>query len=503
MHRRTFLVSSAAVTLGGFICSCEKKPKPGPTPSIARMPTPGPIPRPLPPNDTAAPSSFSDIALWPNTDNARVTITALHKWRLCGGLEISELVDTVADGWCPVVVDLNGPSTWALTPDSKGNWNIISVASSPAPSATPKADSSSSTTAAATVPELSIIVGPAVLDESYAYLTAGVYHNRKSGEERRDSQDFSPNVCAIDVIKVSLSDHTIVASTRVNNDYLTGIPFRVTLTFNADHSSLLIAGNKNSDFADARGFGFRLSTADLSIQFDASTALTGGYQTMTTIGEALTTEDADENRTIVYLATGTTESHNDKLAALVKDNWLYYHDKSYPHRNTQDSEQSVFHAKNIVTSEDVIISSGSQRTENYGMSDPIYVDQHDLILYGDYKEPVFSVRPPGSPVAFLSWSSDERSIPGASCTFGDIVYMATSLLQGGKGDKIPDTLQLSSLSSGQDIGSYSLATICRSIAVSSWGIAFDHLFYPADAWIGYPSQSASPSDTPTATATGS
>lgn len=503
MHRRTFLVSSAAVTLGGFICSCEKKPKPGPTPSIARMPTPGPIPGPLPPNDTAAPSSFSDIASWPNTNNTQVTITALHKWHLCGGLEVSELVDTVADGWCPVVADLNGPSTWALTPDSKGNWNISSVASSPAPSATPKADSSSSTTAAATVPELRIIVGPAVLDESYAYLTAGVYHNRNSGEERGGSKDISPVVCAIDVIKVSLSDHTIVTSTRVSNDYLAGIPFQATLTFNADHSSLIIAGDKNSDFADARGFGFRLNAADLSIQFDASTALTGGYRTMTTIGEALTTEDADENRSIVYLATGATESHNDKLAELVKDNWLYYHENAYPHKNTQGSERGVFHAKNIVTGEDVIISSGSQRIKNYGMSDPIYVDQHEIILYGDYKDPVFSVRPPGSPVAFLSWSSNERSIPGASCTFGDVVYMTTSLLQGDEGDKIPNTLQLSSLSSGQDIGSYSLATICSSIAVSSWGIALDHLFYPADAWIGYPSQSASPSDTPTATATGS
>ena len=60
--------------------------------------------------------------------------------------------------------------------------------------------------------------------------------------------------CAIDVVKVSVSDYAIVASVRLVEAYKFDRQLldRVSLSFNADHSALLIAGSKDHDAADAR-----------------------------------------------------------------------------------------------------------------------------------------------------------------------------------------------------------------------------------------------------------
>ena len=67
MQRRSFLITTATIGMTGVISACSDKPKPGPSPSIAPMPTPGSIPRPSPPNDSTAPSSFSDLSLCPES----------------------------------------------------------------------------------------------------------------------------------------------------------------------------------------------------------------------------------------------------------------------------------------------------------------------------------------------------------------------------------------------------------------------------------------------------
>ena len=131
MHRRTFLISTAIIGIAGCLGACSRNLKTGPTPSIAPAPTLGPESRVLPPADGAAPSSFSEFPLWPEGD-IQTTVTALHKQHLCGTAEIPELDGRVSNGLCPVVVDLSGPSTWAIIPDGKENWSIMPVKMSPA-----------------------------------------------------------------------------------------------------------------------------------------------------------------------------------------------------------------------------------------------------------------------------------------------------------------------------------------------------------------------------------
>lgn len=497
MRRRTLLATAAAIGALAGLEACSGtfgKSAPGPTPSIAPMPTPSRTPRPSPPTDTAAPSYFSDQAMWPDTRaQTNATITALHGHHLCGMIAIPELQETVSEGQCPVVVDLKGPTTWALTPDSKGSWNARSV--DLAASSTPEAEATAgpTTTATPALPEISVATGPAIVDDTHAYLVAGVYYE---GDSQPGGSYGEPVTCAIDVVKVSVSDYAIVASVRLVEAYKFDRQLldRVSLSFNADHSALLIAGSKDHDAADARGFGFRLSATDLSTQFDASTVLTGSYQDMDEKGEALTAMDENSKAVFVYLTNGTTETTEDEWRIeRVQDDWIYYYTtRATPGAGDSDSS----HMRNLTTGESIALSHQREHFRNMYTFD-IYTGQHEVILYGTYTKPAFSVRQPGATTPMLSWTSDERAVPRAACVFGDIAYTTTPDRPEYKGNA---TLQLTSLSSGQDIGQVPIDTDNGPIAVSAWGLALQGAFYPANGWMDHPGHST-PSDAPEETAT--
>lgn len=499
MRRRTLLATATATAIGALagLKACSGtfgKSAPGPTPSIAPMPTPSRTPRPSPPTDTAVPSYFSDQAVWPNTRvQTNATITALHGQHLCGMIPIPELQETVSGGYCPVVVDLKGPTTWALTPDSKGNWSaaLVDLAASSTPEA--EASASPTTTATPVLPEISVATGPAVMDDTHAYLVAGVYYD----DSRVDYSYRKSVTCAIDVVKVSTSDYAIAASARLVEEYkFSGYLLdRVSLNFNADRSALLVAGSKDPDTASARGFGFRLSTADLSTQFDASTILTGSYQEMDAKGEALTAMDEKSKSIFVYLANGTTETtESEWRIERVQDDWIYYCDVTRITPGAYDTGD--LHMRNLTTGESIALSHQREHFRNMYTFD-IYTGQHEVILYGTYTKPAFSVRQPGATTPMLSWTSDERAVPRAACVFGDIAYMTTPDRPEYKGNA---TLQLTSLTSGQDIGQVPIDTDNGPIAVSAWGLALQGAFYPANGWMDHPEHST-PSDAPEETAT--
>ena len=453
MRRRTLLATATATAIGALagLKACSGtfgKSAPGPTPSIAPMPTPSRTPRPSPPTDTAVPSYFSDQAVWPNTRvQTNATITALHGQHLCGMIPIPELQETVSGGYCPVVVDLKGPTTWALTPDSKGNWSaaLVDLAASSTPEA--EASASPTTTATPVLPEISVATGPAVMDDTHAYLVAGVYYD----DSRVDYSYRKSVTCAIDVVKVSTSDYAIAASARLVEEYkFSGYLLdRVSLNFNADRSALLVAGSKDPDTASARGF----------------------------------------------LANGTTETtEGEWRIERVQDDWIYYCDVTRITPGAYDTGD--LHMRNLTTGESIALSHQREHFRNMYTFD-IYTGQHEVILYGTYTKPAFSVRQPGATTPMLSWTSDERAVPRAACVFGDIAYMTTPDRPEYKGNA---TLQLTSLTSGQDIGQVPIDTDNGPIAVSAWGLALQGAFYPANGWMDHPEHST-PSDAPKETAT--
>ena len=64
----------------------------------------------------------------------------------------------------------------------------------------------------------------------------------------------------------------------------------------------------------------------------------------------------------------------------------------------------------------------------------------------------------------------------AACVFGDVVYTASEVVE--------ETLQLTSLSSGDSIGEVpGIARRLGPLAVSAWGLASGTNFYPATEWL--------------------
>ena len=132
MRRRTFLTATAIGTMVialPLLTTYTRSKGPVPTPSFAPMPTPSRTPMPDPPNAAAVPSSFSSAALWPDLGTP-TSITALREHYLCGDIVLDradEARRTVPDGRCPVVVDLKGPTTWAVLPDDDGAWTTRTV----------------------------------------------------------------------------------------------------------------------------------------------------------------------------------------------------------------------------------------------------------------------------------------------------------------------------------------------------------------------------------------
>jgi len=293
------------------------------------------------------------------------------------------------------------------------------------------------------------------------------------------------------VIKVSLSDHTIVASICVAKNYVVNDKFlyRVTLMLDVEHGTLLIVGDTRGVSQKADSFGFRISAADLSIQFDASTVLADGFQVEESLGEALLVKD---KAVIVYLVTGVLEDRGSKVIKSVKDGWVYYKESDNSSRELEAYKRDAFRAQNIATGENILLADHPQQFHGLATQIPIYTNQHEVILYGEYEDSIFSVRQPGSATPILSWNSGERAIPSTACVFGDIAYLAPSKHASNR----DGALQLVSLSAGQDVNEIPISAWGDSIAVSSWGIVLHDAFYPADAWFGYPSGTSEP--TPTA-----
>ena len=450
MRRRTFLTATAigtTVIALPLLTTYTRSKGPVPTPSFAPMQAPSRTPMPDPPNAAAVPSSFSSASLWPDLGTPS-SITALREHYLCGDIVLDradEARRTVPDGHCPVVVDLKGPTTWAVLPDDDGAWTTRTVQAA-GPSATPiTADPSG----ASTVALFRMETGPALLDEKHAYLT-------------------------VDLVKVDLADGSVAASARLSSAFIAErIKGNLSLSFTEDRSALLVSGSSPTYDLSLKGIGLRLSAADLSVQLDAATVLTDSSSQWQSCGEALTATYEDDE-VIVYLADGTIEPLDSTRPKTVRDGWLYYYNRT---------DHSVL-AYDPRTGETITISeTGDYKTFDSlsnGTSDHIHTDQHEAILGATvYDESSFSVWRPGEASPAVSWEAAEQTIPKAACVFGEVLY-TTSRDDNG-------TLRLTSLTSGESLGEVPGAAQrwngAVTLAVCAWGLAASGVFYPATEWL--------------------
>ena len=423
MRRRTFLTATAAAgTLSALAaCSGSNSPVSTPSPSFGVTPSSRPSPTPSgaykhsPPNAAAVPSSFASQPRWPNFGTAG-SITALRENYLCGsaGPEAEDEVRRTFLGHCPVVAELENLTTWAVLPDDDGTWSTSTVRSADSFTAPETAGSLS------TLPSsrYMLLTGPALLDETYAYLTIGIL------DDTQISADYglAHTLCRVDLVKVALSDGAVAASTTLSNNFIADSIEKTrtfALSFSEDRSALLIAGDNEDQELDPNGIGLRLSATDLSVQFDATTVLAEPVSRRKTCGEALTATYEDRE-VIVYLSDGTTETLTELEAAAVRDGRLYYYDVTrFPNSSTIKSHGAA-HARNLGTGETITISENDSNAfddiDNFNNTDarPLYTDQHDVILWSRTSgtDPSsFSVWKPDQTTPTLSWKKAEQAIP--------------------------------------------------------------------------------------------
>lgn len=270
MRRRTFLITTAALPplLGACSVSASVSGGPAPTPSLAAITTPSRMPPPAPPSASATPSSFSWQPLWPDAGKP-ARITALRNHHLCGSVRRDpgkQATTLIPEGDCPIIADVEGPTTWALLPDGAG-WTIKTLEAQDDSSATAGPPS------APTITTSALEAGPALLDANDAYLTVGVIANgsRKTGESSRYN-----TLCPVDLIKVGLNDGTISASTRLSDAFDADSIKEMSLSFTEDRSALRITGSATTHAPDKDSTNIgdtgvlQLSAADLSVQPDAA-----------------------------------------------------------------------------------------------------------------------------------------------------------------------------------------------------------------------------------------
>ena len=120
MRRRTLLIAAAAGAAAAAppaLTACSpsrftKKPShPAPTP---------------PPDVDALPSAFDDKAVWPGVWTRKTLIAARDRY-LCGATVAHEAEKAFTRGWCPVVVDVSGPTTRAVLLGEDGAWTTQEV----------------------------------------------------------------------------------------------------------------------------------------------------------------------------------------------------------------------------------------------------------------------------------------------------------------------------------------------------------------------------------------
>ena len=408
---------------------------------------------PTPPHPSAAPTAFGEEAVWPLRikephhrplpDNA--AIETVHGTLLLGKVH-NDSSDPLS-GDSPIIVDLTGPTTYAVVPDSSEHGYRIEEMTPPyrenrlPPSpGTPITDQ---------------LAGASASDDEFAYVITG-------SEDMRAGQ--SPEGRGrLSLLKIRLSDRTITASTILgeNLDFSMEMAHHFSIVLTPDGGSLLVT----SSFPER---ALRLSTADLSVQFDLASVTSQRFSAMTG-GEAVAL-NSDNSRTqtaVVTLADGVAHPLEETLVA-----WLVHQGYLYATRRTEGDQPFSELIINLATGERLEPEDLPGKDEK---SKQATLSAHEgfIIRETDYVQ----VRRNGSATALLTWkpSGQEASKGVAIC--GSVLYVA---LGGGR-------MRLVNLDTGEVIqesktgNQYDYGEL---VAVTPYGACYKNNFYPATAWQG-------------------
>lgn len=456
MRRRSFLLTAFGATAGASLLPLSGCAVLGGGAAGRRTPRPLTFLHaslPTPPHPSATPTAFGEEAVWPlrieeNHDQpwpSNAEITTAHGTLLLGKVH-NDSSDPLS-GDSPIIVDLTGPTTYAVVPDdSEHGYRIEEMTP-------PYRDNRLPPSPGALITEQ--FAGASACDDEFAYVITG-------SEDMRAGQ--SPEGRGrLSLLKIRLSDRTITASTILgeNLDLSMEMAHHFSIVLPPDGGSLLVT----SSFPER---ALRLSTADLSVQFDL-VSITSQRFSAVAGGEvvALNSDDGWTQTAVVTLADGLTHPLEETLVArFVHQGYLYATRRA---EGDQPFSELIINLATGERLEPEDLPGNDEKSKQATLS----AHEGFIIRETDYVQ----VRRNGSATALLTWkpSGQEASKGVAIC--GSVLYVA---LGGGR-------MRLVNLDTGEVIqesrtgNQYDYGEL---VAVTPYGACYKNNFYPATAWQG-------------------
>ena len=190
------------------------------------------------------------------------------------------------------------------------------------------------------------------------------------------------------------------------------------LSFTNDQASIILTGDGsatyNSTNSAADYIALRLSTEDLSIQFDAHSILDKqNISVVIPCGQALTFPlPLETNNAIIFLTNNKYERTDDIQPIIVRDDWYYY---------KNSSESLVGTARHVISGQEISLE-GDWENEVKGWPRIFSGQQTNITWQDQHDSPAIAVRTPGTASAALRWDGTNHEIPNGACTFGDVLY---------------------------------------------------------------------------------
>ena len=262
------------------------------------------------------------------------------------------------------------------------------------------------------------------------------------------------------------------------------------LSFTNDQTSIILTGNGNATYNStdsvADYIALRLSTGDLSIQFDAHSILDKqNISVVIPCGQALTFRlPLETNKAIIFLTNNKYERTGDVQPIIVRDDWYYY---------KNSSESLVGAARHVISGQEISLE-GDWENEVRGWPRIFSGQQTNITWQDQHDSSAIAVRTPGTASAALRWDGTNHEVPNGACTFGDVLYP----FYGANASSSTSSrgFDITSISSGKTIfdAQQSTASSGEDGAITPWGLVAFDFFYSATSWL----EDASPAPASTA-----
>ena len=463
MRRRTFFTAALSTMAGAGTLSL------GACAGLGRSLAKKLAPRPptlrhaslsSPPQPTAVPTAFSKEAVWPmrieeNHDQpwpSNAEITTAHGTLLLGKVHNDSSDPLTGDS--PIIVDLTGPTTYAVVPDDSEHGYRIEEMTPPLVGSIPR-ENHVTPSPGATVTEQ--FTGAGTCDDEFAYVITGT-ETLRAGRVPEDHGRVS-------LLKIRLSDRTIIASTILGENLALKAKepthrLESSIVPTSDGGSLLVT----SSFPPR---ALRLSTADLSVQLDLASITSQRFSAVDG-GEAvaLNTDDGRTQTAVVTLADGVAHPLETMFAQLVHQGYLYATRRA---EGDQPFSELIINLATGERLEPEDLPGNDEKSKQATLS----AHEGFIIRETDYVQ----VRRNGSATALLTWKPSGQEASKGVVICGSVLYVA---LGGGR-------MRLVNLDTGEVIqesktgNQYDYGEL---VAVTPYGACYKNNFYPATAWQG-------------------